>query len=115
MARRNFAPGNSSYRLGYSERRETKNRRNEVSARLERKWFEFDRNIVTGVLDTLKGALHEGAAQMEMIAAEQMFDVSLSGTLSRTARRLGRMETLLKKLGLEVNGATGYPPGSQKT
>lgn len=109
MARRNLAPGKPSYRLGYSVRGETKNRRTEVSAQLERKWFEFDRNIVTGVLDTLKGALHEGAAQMDMIAAEQMFDVSLSGTLLRTSRRLGRMETRLKKLGLEVDDATGYP------
>ena len=109
MALRSLAPENFRFRPGYSERGSIKSRTTDVSAELERKWFEFDRNIVTGVLDTLKGAIHEGAAQMEMIGAEQMFDTALSGSFSRTARRLGRMETRLKKIALEVDGASGYP------
>lgn len=109
MPRPSLAPGSSQYRPGYSRRAGTRRRSTEVSAELERKWFDFDRNVVTGVLDTLHRAIHQGASQMEMIAAEQMFDGLLSGTFSRTARRLGRVATRLKKLSLEVNGASGYP------
>ena len=109
MALRSLAPENFRFRPGYSERGSIKSRTTDVSAELERKWFDFDRNVVTGVLDTLHRAIHQGASQMEMIAAEQMFDALLSGTFSRTARRLGRVATRLKKLSLEVNGASGYP------
>jgi hypothetical protein len=33
----------------------------------------------------------------------------LSKTFSQTARRLDRLLPRLKRLGIEINGATGYP------
>jgi hypothetical protein len=114
MARPNLASGNSQYRPGYSERAGTKSRRTEVSALIERKWFEFDRNIVTGMLDNLHRAIDQGASEMEMIATEQMFDGLLSGSFSRIARHLGRAAIRLEKLALDVSCATGYPK-SQKS
>jgi hypothetical protein len=109
MARHSLASGNSQFRPGYSERAEARNRRPQISAALERKWFEFDRNVVTGVLNNLQRSIHQGATQMEMIAAEQMFDTMLSKNFSRTARRLGRVVLNLKRLTTEVNGTSGYP------
>ena len=108
MARRSPAPGNRRCRLGHSERIVIE-KRGKISGDLERKCFEFDREIVAGVLDTLQGAITEGAAHMEMVADEQMFDKSLSGTFSRTARHLNRMACKLEKLLGDVTNATGYP------
>jgi len=76
---------------------------------MERKWFEFDRTIVTEILNKLQRSIRDGAEQMGMIADEQMFDPGLSRTLARVARRLDRVVENLKTLGIEVNGATGYP------
>ena len=81
----------------------------EIPLALERKWFEFDRSAVIDILTNLQRSIHDGAAEMEMIADEQMFDASLSRTLARTAKRLDRVVENLKTLGIEVNGATGYP------
>jgi len=108
MARRSPAPGNSRCRFGHSERTVTEHR-GKISGDLERSCFEFDRKIVAGVLDTLQGAIDEGAAQMETVADERMFDQSLSGTFSRTARHLNRMARKLEKLLGDVANATGYP------
>lgn len=109
MDRRSPAPSNSRDRLGRSERTATENRGIKISSDLERKCFEFDRGIVAGVLDTLQGAINEGATQMEMVADERMFDKSLSETFSRTAQHLNRMARKLEKLLGEVADATGYP------
>ena len=81
----------------------------EISTALERKWFEFDRSTVTEVLGKLLSSIHDGAAQMEMIADERMFDTLLSRTFARTSRRLDHVVANLKRLGVKVNDATGYP------
>jgi len=109
MARHSLASRHSQFRPAYSQRARARSRKPEISAALERKWFEFDRNVVTDVLNTLHRAIHNGAIQMEMIAAEQMFDAALSRTFARTSRRLSRTALKLKELGIEVNGVTGYP------
>jgi hypothetical protein len=109
MARHSVAFGDSQLRPGSAERAGSRNRPLEISAELERKWFEFDRNVVTGVLNNLQRSIHQGATQMEMIAAEQMFDTLLSKTLSRTARRLERVTLNLERLTREVNDTIGYP------
>ena len=108
MAHRNPAHRNSRQRLGCS-RAVAASRGTKISGDLERKCFEFDRKIVARVLDTLQGAINEGAAQMEMVADERMFDQSLSGTFSRTAQHLDRMARRLAKLIDDVANATGYP------
>ncbi len=109
MARRSQALDNFRVRSGHSDRTFAKGEGNAISGDLERKCFEFDRKIVTGVLDTLRSAIKEGALQMEMVADERMFDDSLSGDFSRTAEHLNRMSGKLKKLLGEVCSATGYP------
>src|ERR1700733_3127571 len=96
MARHSVAYGSPVLRAGSSVRTGSRNRRLEISPALERKWFEFDRNAVTGVLNKLQGAIHHGATQLEMIAAEQMFDSMLSKAFSQTARRLDRLLLKLK-------------------
>jgi hypothetical protein len=47
--------------------------------------------MVAGFLDALQDVLDDGAAQMEMVADERMFDAALSGTFAATAQNLYRM------------------------
>ena len=114
MSRHSFASSNSRLRSASSERSGPRNRQLEISVTLERRWFEFDRNVVTGVLANLQRSIHYGATQVEMISAEQMFDEVLSRELSRTARYLDRMVARLRQLTTEVNGATGYPKSESR-
>jgi len=76
---------------------------------LERKFFELDRRIVAGVLNTLRDALHEGAVQLDMVADERMFDKLLSANLSQASRRLDRIRHKLEGILGDVSKATGYP------
>ena len=109
MAQHTATPSNSRCRPGHAERTIFKNRVTKGSENLEGKYFEFDRKIVTGVLDALRGDINEGAAQMGMVADERMFEKSLSGTLSRTALHLDQMARRLAQLLDDVASATGYP------
>ena len=108
MDRRSLVRGNSRYRLNHSQRAVTA-RRGTKTGDLERTYFEFDRKIVAGVLETVRGAINEGAVQMEMVADERMFDKSLSGTISRTAQQLNQIARKLEKLLDDVANTTGYP------
>jgi hypothetical protein len=109
MARRNRSPGDSRFRPPRSERSGNKIFTPKTSGDFERKCFEFDRKIVTGVLDALRRAIKESATQMKAVAGEQVFDESLSDSFARTARRLNRMLRKLEKLRGDVREATGYP------
>jgi len=51
-------------------------------------YFEIDRATVARELQNLKSAIEEGAKQIEMVAAERVFDQSLSRELVRRARKL---------------------------
>ncbi len=51
-------------------------------------YFEIDRSTVARDLQSLKSAIEEGAKQIEMVAAERVFDRSLSRELVRSARKL---------------------------
>jgi hypothetical protein len=107
MSRRHPALSNTRCQLGHPEfmsKRGTEN-----SDDLERKYFDFDRKIVALALSTLRGAVNQGATQMEMVADERMFEKSLSGTFSRAAHHLDQMECTLRKLLDDVASATGYP------
>jgi hypothetical protein len=109
MDRRSLVRGNSRYRLNHSQRTVTARRGTKTAGDLERTYFEFDRKIVAGVLETVRGAINEGAVQMEMVADERMFDKSLSGTFSRTAQQLNQIARKLEKLLDDVANTTGYP------
>jgi hypothetical protein len=107
MSRRNPALSNTRWQLGHPEF--VSKRGTEKSDDLERKYFDFDRKIVALALNTLRGAVNQGATQMEMVADERMFEKSLSGTFSRAAHHLDQMERTLGKLLNDVASATGYP------
>ncbi len=109
MARRHPAPSNSRSRPDRSERSANGNRGFEISSDFERKCFEFDRKIVAGVLDALRGAISDGVTQMAMVANEKMFDSSVSGTFSRTVQHLKQMLHQLEKLIEDVANSRGYP------
>jgi len=109
MSRRSLADAHSPWRAGHSTGRLNGNRHADRSAELERKFFEYDRRIVSGVLNTLRESIHEGALQLDMVADEQMFDESLSADLSRTSRRLDRIYHALEGVLGAVAKATGYP------
>ncbi|HLX38427.1 MAG TPA: hypothetical protein VKR29_11525 [Candidatus Binataceae bacterium] len=108
MARRSVASGDSQFRPA-SARPRPGIRGLEISPTLERRWFDFDRAIVTRMLSKLQHSIHDGASQIGMIADEQMFDPVLSRTFARTARRLNKVIENLKRLNVEVNRANGYP------
>jgi len=109
MAQRSLAHGNSRYRLGHAERSVPEKRERNITGDFERKCFEFDRKIVVGTLDALRGAINESATQIGMFADERIFDESLARSFSRTTRHLNRMVSRLEKLLTDVASATGYP------
>jgi hypothetical protein len=61
-------------------------------------YFEIDRSTVSSELQNLKSAIEEGAKQIEMVAAERVFDRSLSAALVRKARELHLVARDLKGL-----------------
>jgi hypothetical protein len=114
MAQRSPAAGKSPERGGQSKRIISHKRSRNGAADFERKCFEFDRRIVAGLLDTLRGAISEGANQIALIADEQMFEEALSGNFARTAKRLNRMVAKLEKLLGDIGSASGYPKGANE-
>jgi hypothetical protein len=109
MSRRSLVSAHSGWRLGHSTGRGNPNRRSENSASLEERFFEYDRRVVSGLLNSLRDSLHEGAVQLEMVANEHMFDEPLSGNLSRASRRLAKIHRTLMSVLDDVAKAEGYP------
>ena len=68
----------------------SKNKRPQARKRTDNEltYFEIDRSTVASELQNLKGVIEEGAKQIEMVAAERVFDQSLSRELVRRARKL---------------------------
>ena len=60
--------------------------------------FEIDRTTVTLQLRNLRRAVDEGAMEMDMVAAERVFDKALSHALIRSARKLHSIVTELDAL-----------------
>lgn len=54
----------------------------------ESTYFEIDRSTVARDLKNLRSAIEDGAKQIEMVAAERVFDQSLSQALVQKAREL---------------------------
>ena len=57
----------------------------------QRRCFEIDRKVVVRQLKALQLAITDGATEMEMVAAENVFDTRLSTLLKRRARSLYRL------------------------
>jgi hypothetical protein len=60
--------------------------------------FEIDRSTVVVQLRSLRRAIDEGAEEMEMVAAENVFSKSLSRTLVGSARKLHLVARDLNRL-----------------
>jgi hypothetical protein len=76
--------------------------------------FEIDRFGVVLQLRSLRRAINEGAEEMEMVAAERVFNGPISRELDREARKLhSTTRDLNRLLGLveraQVAGANGRP------
>lgn len=68
----------------------------------QRRCFEIDRKVVARQLKALQLAITDGATEMEMVAAESVFDTRLSSLLKRSARSLHRTVQGLNVLRLAV-------------
>ena len=111
MARRSMVSADSRWRMGNSTERTNGSHQRQVdnSAELEHRFFEYDRRIISGAVKALRESVQEGALQLEMCAAERMFDDTLSASLSRTSRKLERINRALESILLDIAKATGYP------
>ena len=76
---------------------------------LERRSFEFDRRLVVHGLDALTAGIGRAAIDLELVAAEGVFDEPVSLELLREARRLRSMTRELKKLRRTVVQVENYP------
>jgi hypothetical protein len=61
-------------------------------------YFEIDRSTVARELQSLESTIEEGAKQIEMVAAERVFDQSLSRALAKRARKLHLVARDLNRL-----------------
>jgi hypothetical protein len=64
----------------------------------ESTYFEIDRSVVLGHLAELQRTVDEGATQLEMVAAEEVFDKGLSRAFTRKAEKLHAIARDLKSL-----------------
>ena len=101
--------GNPQSRAGRVERESTPRDLVEGSFEFDRRWFELDRSAVIGQLSSLRRAIANGAREMEMIAAERIFEKSLAQEIRQKAFALKRVARQLKELAVKVTAATGYP------
>lgn len=64
----------------------------------ERDFFEFDRSTLIGQLSVLRLTVRNALTEIEMVAAEHVFDKPLSAKLKRKARALDRLALRLDDL-----------------
>src|ERR1700730_11358615 len=80
----------------------------------ERSWFEFDRGMVLRHLDDLNDAIEANANELRMVAAEGVFDKSLSDVLLRTSRTLRTIANGISTLRSQVTQAATFPGRPRK-
>jgi hypothetical protein len=85
-----------------------------MSPEIERSWFEVDRVAVLRQLDELTGAIDANAKELKMVAAEGVFDKSLSVELQRASRSLQAIAKDIGTLRGRVTRAEGYAKGTRK-
>ncbi len=87
----------------------------DLTPKLERRWFEFDRSAVLRQIDLVRHSIDQNAGDLEMVAEERVFDKQLSDELSRASRSLHNMERELGTLRGQVARASGYPSDAKKS
>jgi len=80
-----------------------------ASQALEKRWFQFDRNAVLHQVDNMRWAIDQDASDLEMVAAEGIFEKALCDELVRASQALHRMALEMKVLRVHVGQARGYP------
>jgi hypothetical protein len=86
----------------------------DLSPEIEHSWFEFDRMAVVRQLYKLNAAIDANAKKLQMIAAEGVFEKSLSVELLRTSRTLQTIAKDVTALRGRVTRASGYPKAIRK-
>jgi hypothetical protein len=85
----------------------------DISPELERRWFDVDRRAVLHQIDSTRATLDGNAKELEMVAAEGLFEKSLSDLLLRTSQALSTIAQELRALRAAVARASGYPQASK--
>jgi len=86
----------------------------DIGPRLERRWFEFDRDTVLQQIDLVHGTIQKNAEELGMVAVEGVFDKMLSDRLSRAARSLRGMAHQLSALREQIVKSKGSSVVSKK-
>lgn len=85
-----------------------------LSAEVERRWFEVDRSVVLHQIDVTLRALEESAQVLEMVAAEGVFERPLSRKLSHISRMLKAIARALRLLRTSAQRASRYPVSTSR-
>ena len=94
--------------------RPTRPRLADITPKLERRWFEFDRGAVLRQIDMMHGTIDQNATDLGMVAVEGVFEKPLSDELVRTSRALHLMAQELTSLRGQIARASSYPKADKK-
>jgi hypothetical protein len=87
----------------------------DITPKLERQWFEFDRSAVLQQIDMMRGTIDRNAGDLGMVAVEGVFEKSLSAELARTSQSLQVLAQELNSLRGQVARASGYPKDGKES
>ena len=86
----------------------------DLSARLERNWFNFDRDAVVRQIDLVRGVAGANGEELAMVAAEGVFEKPLSARLLRASRSMRLLTNELDALRILVTRTESYPRTTTK-
>ncbi len=81
----------------------------DISMRLERNWFKFDRSAALRQIDLVRGVIGANLDELSLVAAEGVFDKPLSDRLLRASRSMRSLTNELDALRILVARSDGYP------
>jgi hypothetical protein len=86
----------------------------DIGPKLEHEWFEFDRDGVLRQIDKVRSAIDENAKELGLVAAEGVFEKTLSQELLRSSQGLRTIARELRRLRGMVTRTTGYTKAKKK-